>query len=81
MYRRGFAPVAALVSLYLWFLTPVFGANGHVDVYPVEGVISPVIVEFMLNSIEQSIANQATAVVFQLDTPGGLVESTRRVST
>jgi len=48
-------------------------------VYPVDGIINPVVVEYMLESIRQSEEEQATAVVFQLDTPGGLVSSTRLI--
>jgi membrane-bound serine protease (ClpP class) len=61
-------------------LPPVMhGADGSVDVYPVDGIINPVVVEYMLESIRQSEEEQATAVVFQLDTPGGLVSSTRLI--
>jgi membrane-bound serine protease (ClpP class) len=60
-------------------LVPSLGSDGHIDVYPVEGVINPVVVEYMREGIRQAEADQATAVIFQLDTPGGLVESTRLI--
>ena len=79
MYRRILALCVALTGVYLWCLAPTMGADGHVDVYLVEGVINPIIVEYMRGSIEQAEAEQAAAVIFQLDTPGGLVESTRLI--
>jgi membrane-bound serine protease (ClpP class) len=68
-----------LTGLYLWCLGSTQGADGHVDVYAVEGIINPVIVEYMRGSIRQAEVDQSTAVIFQLDTPGGLVESTRLI--
>jgi membrane-bound serine protease (ClpP class) len=79
MNRRVFSLLALLIGLCLWCDQSSIGAGEHVNVYPVEGVINPVIVEFMVNSISQSIDEGAAAVVFQLDTPGGLVESTRLI--
>lgn len=79
MNRRVFSFGILLLGLCLWCVGPSVGAGGHVNVYPVEGVINPVIVEYMAESITQSVEENATAVVFQLDTPGGLVESTRLI--
>jgi membrane-bound serine protease (ClpP class) len=79
MNRRVFSLCALFIGLCLWCEQPSSGAGKHVNVYPVEGVINPVIVEFMTHSMSQSIDEGAAAVVFQLDTPGGLVESTRLI--
>ncbi len=79
MNRRVLSLILLLVGLCLWRYEPSIGAGEHVNVYPVEGVINPVIVEFMADSIAQSIDENAAAVVFQLDTPGGLVSSTRLI--
>ncbi|MDH3605356.1 MAG: nodulation protein NfeD, partial [Candidatus Tectomicrobia bacterium] len=68
-----------IAGLGLWCLPPTHGAGGSIDVYPVDGIINPVVVEYMSASIRQSVEEQATAVVFQLDTPGGLVSSTRLI--
>jgi membrane-bound serine protease (ClpP class) len=79
MKRRVFSLSVLLIGLCLWWYGWASGAAEHVNVYPVEGVINPVTVEFMTHSIAQSIEDGAAAVVFQLDTPGGLVESTRLI--
>ena len=55
------------------------GSDNHIDVHVVEGVINPVVVEYMVESIRKARDENAMAVVFQLDTPGGLVASTRLI--
>ena len=79
MYRRIFALGMAFFGLYLWMSSPTTGADGYIEVYAVEGIINPVVVEYMRGSIEQAHEDGATAVIFQLDTPGGLVSSTRLI--
>jgi membrane-bound serine protease (ClpP class) len=50
-----------------------------ITVHQVEGVINPVVVEYMTDRIRRAEEAQAVAVIFQLDTPGGLVDSTREI--
>jgi len=50
-----------------------------IDVHQVEGVIHPVVMEYMTDSIRRAEEAKAVAVIFQLDTPGGLVDSTREI--
>ncbi len=57
----------------------VTGSGNHIDVHTVEGIINPVVVEYMVESIRKAREKNAMAVIFQLDTPGGLVESTRLI--
>ncbi|MGQ4807336.1 hypothetical protein NKDENANG_00684 [Candidatus Entotheonellaceae bacterium PAL068K] len=79
MASRILSGAAVLCGLYLWCTSLATGAANRIDVHTVEGVINPVIVEYMLESLERAEATDSTAVVFQLDTPGGLVESTRLI--
>ena len=62
-----------LVGLGLtWsYLSTSHGASDTIDIYPVDGIINPVVAEYMHDAIQQSSNEQATAVIFQLDTPGG----------
>ena len=69
----------ALFGLALLLGSPTPAADSPVHVHVVEGIINPVVVEYMSQGIEQAEADNASAVVFQLDTPGGLVESTRLI--
>jgi membrane-bound serine protease (ClpP class) len=55
------------------------GADTVITVHQVEGIINPVVVEYMTDSIRRAEEVKAVAVIFQLDTPGGLVDSTREI--
>jgi membrane-bound serine protease (ClpP class) len=55
------------------------GADTVIPVHQVEGIINPVVVEYMTDSIRRAEEVKAMAVIFQLDTPGGLVDSTREI--
>jgi membrane-bound serine protease (ClpP class) len=55
------------------------GADTVINVHQVEGVINPVVVEYMTDSIRRAEEARDVAVIFQLDTPGGLVDSTREI--
>ncbi len=46
----------------------------------IDGIIHPVIAEYVRGVIEQADAAHATLVVFTLRTPGGLVDSTRDIN-
>jgi membrane-bound serine protease (ClpP class) len=66
-------------GLFLWCTTLATAAERAIHVHAVEGVINPVIVEYMLESLDRARQENAGVVIFQLDTPGGLVESTRLI--
>jgi membrane-bound serine protease (ClpP class) len=48
-------------------------------VITVDAVIAPVITEFIGKSIDKAVEANAEAIIIQLDTPGGLVESMREI--
>jgi membrane-bound serine protease (ClpP class) len=79
MRRQWLAWSVGFLGVFLWQMALAGGSNNYVDVRPVEGIINPVVVEYMLESVERARREQAAAVIFQLDTPGGLVESTRLI--
>jgi membrane-bound serine protease (ClpP class) len=51
----------------------------HVDLIAINGSINPAVDDFIRESIGRAKANGARALVIQLDTPGGLVDSTRTI--
>jgi membrane-bound serine protease (ClpP class) len=51
----------------------------HVDHISIDGTINPAVADFIHESIGRAKANEARALIVQLDTPGGLVESTRAI--
>jgi membrane-bound serine protease (ClpP class) len=51
----------------------------HVNLIVIDGTINPAVDDFIRESIGRANANGARALVIQLDTPGGLVDSTRSI--
>src|SRR5262249_20216505 len=68
-----------LCGLYLRCVPVTIGADAVINVHQVDGIINPVVVEYMTDSIRRAEEAKDVAVIFQLDTPGGLVDSTREI--
>lgn len=49
----------------------------HVNLIVVDGSINPAVVDYIQESIERSREDGAAALIIQLDTPGGLLESAK----
>ncbi len=45
----------------------------------IDAPITPVVSEYIIKSIDKAAKNNAQAIIIQLDTPGGLVDSTREI--
>ena len=54
-------------------------AGPTIDVLHAEGTINPVLVDYIERGIEQAEEEDATALIIQLDTPGGLLYSTEEI--
>jgi membrane-bound serine protease (ClpP class) len=70
----GLALVAAII-----FCAPAARAQHEVVVLPYAGPISPASAEFIERGIADAEARNAAAVILELDTPGGLDSSMRRI--
>src|SRR5688572_28007553 len=68
------APVAASVQAQG---TSV--GQGAISVVRARGVVNPTLAHFISRSIDQAEVDRATAVVIELDTPGGLDSSMRQI--
>ena len=75
MTVRGLAAIVPLVVL----LAAVPARAATVATITLDGVISPVTVRLVETAIERAQASGATALVIQLDTPGGLERSMRTI--
>lgn len=51
----------------------------HVDLITIDGSINPAVDDFIRESIGRAKAGDARALIIQLDTPGGLLSSTRTI--
>jgi membrane-bound serine protease (ClpP class) len=59
---------------------PIFGAPaGRVDLITIDGPIGPATTDYVSRSIKVAAADGAECLVIQLDTPGGLLDSTKEI--
>jgi membrane-bound serine protease (ClpP class) len=83
-----------LTSLFLGLTLPVFGhvmaapvpqtgnngENELVVVLSFKGAVTPVLLRYIQDGIDTAVANNAQAVILQLDTPGGSVDVTKKIN-
>jgi len=68
------------LALAGWLLFPLRSEAAHVNVIELNNqIISPVTQRYILDAIDRAEADGAVCLVIQLDTPGGLLESTRAI--
>ena len=81
--QRAYSIRLLVGTLCLFLCTPVSAAESQPQAFVnrvmVDGTINPAVVEFISESIQQSHDAGAGALVIQLDTPGGLLSSTRLI--
>lgn len=54
-------------------------SSPHVDLIVIDGSINPAVDDYIRESIARAKSNGARALIIQLDTPGGLLSSTRTI--
>ncbi|MCW3092138.1 MAG: hypothetical protein JWP81_3207 [Ferruginibacter sp.] len=69
------------IFLALYFLLPWVAAGQNVVSIKLEGAINPVTAEFVHEAIENARTKNATCLLIHLNTPGGLLQSTREIVT
>lgn len=57
----------------------VSAANQSIEVLHVEGIIVPAVADYIDRGIEQAEIKGSTAVIIQLSTPGGLMDTTQKI--
>jgi membrane-bound serine protease (ClpP class) len=67
--------------LFAFLLTAITSSNSAADVIVIksEGVVNPVMSEFISKSIDDAVKDSADLLVIELDTPGGLDTSMRSI--
>ena len=68
----------SLLAIVL-FVPPAAASPGYVGILTVNGPITSVRARYLARSIDDAAADRARLVVIKLDTPGGLLSSTRRM--
>lgn len=68
-----------IVLLGLSIAANVKAQSPRIDVLTVKGTVNPVLVDYIQRGIENAEDTGAEAVIIQMDTPGGLDDSTRKI--
>src|SRR5881398_2169567 len=72
----------ALISLVLWLacaLAPMRVAAEKVSLINIDGAIGPATASYIARSIEEAKSQSAQCLIIQLNTPGGLLDSTQKI--
>jgi membrane-bound serine protease (ClpP class) len=75
MIKKSFLLILILIAFPFFIQT----AEADITVIHVEGIVNPVMSEFISKSIEHAETQEAEALVIELDTPGGLDTSMRSI--
>src|ERR1051325_5996616 len=79
---RGVRPFICVVALLLWLVcasAPEAFSVGKVDFINVDGAIGPATASYISRSIEEAKKQNVQCLVIQLNTPGGLLDSTQKI--
>ncbi|HWN24336.1 MAG TPA: hypothetical protein VNN16_04440, partial [Candidatus Sulfotelmatobacter sp.] len=67
----------ALTGLGLWLLCATAVAAEKVCLIKIDGAIGPATASYISRSIEEAQTQNAQCLIIQLNTPGGLLDSTQ----
>ena len=83
MLIRACTVVTAFVGVLLGAVCAPAAVTGvssaHVNLIVLDTTINPAVVDFIHESISSSVQDGAAALIIQLDTPGGLLNSTKTI--
>ncbi len=77
MHRLWLTMVLLVVALSL--VASARAASPSIMILEVEGAIVPVVADYIHRGLKQAQEEEATAVIVQLNTPGGLVSTTQLI--
>ena len=69
----------ALTCLALWLVCAATVVAGTVSLIKIDGTIGPATASYISRSIDEARTQQAQCLVIQLNTPGGLLDSTQTI--
>src|SRR6267143_138292 len=68
-----------ILTAGLLFCTAIRLLASEVTLMEIDGTIGPATAEYVARGINRTASQNAECLIIQLDTPGGLLESTRRI--
>ena len=85
LFRYLFASTLIFIGLMGYFfgsfLRPVSANEPHIQVISINGYIDPVSTRYLSRSLAEAERNNANLVLINLNTPGGLLSSTRKITS
>src|SRR5882672_10017793 len=72
----------ALTSLFLWLacaMAPAAFAAEKISLINIDGAIGPATASYISRSIDEARTQNAQCLIIQLNTPGGLLDSTQTI--
>lgn len=75
-----FIKYLALMMIGVFNLNGIMAAENTVLVATIDGAINPVSAQYIIRSVERAEDENFQALILQMDTPGGLLESTRHIT-
>ncbi len=79
LLRSGLFIAVVLAGLAPADAQPKNGSEAHVDLIVIDGGINPAVDDYIKESLARAKSDEARALIIELDTPGGLLESTRSI--
>lgn len=74
-----FQMLKKIIPFFIICLFIPFLADADITIVKIEGIVNPVMSEFITKSIDNAVEENAEALVIELDTPGGLGTSMRSI--
>jgi membrane-bound serine protease (ClpP class) len=71
--------LTALVLWLTWTTAPAVFAADKVSLIKIDGAIGPATASYIARSIDEAQAQNAQCLIIQLNTPGGLLDSTQKI--
>src|SRR5207248_4212829 len=77
---RGTHPSICVAVLVFWLVCVSAGfATDNVSLIDIDGAIGPATASYISRSIDEARARNAQCLIIQLNTPGGLLDSTQKI--
>src|SRR5207237_6026858 len=79
-WAAGALPCIRVAALVLWLICTSAGfAAEKVSFINIDGAIGPATASYISRSIDEARAQNAQCLIIQLNTPGGLLDSTQKI--
>lgn len=78
-YSQWLLPACLAICIASFALTRSYAQHRHVDVIRFDGSINPASADYLDDAVAGAARSDAEAVIIQLNTPGGLLASTRKI--